>query len=53
MSEATNRATANYRKKNVKQITIRFYPSEAETYEYAKAQGPSKIKELIEKDRVK
>ena len=53
MSDSQNRATANYRKKNVKQICIRFYPSEAETYEYAKALGASAIKALIEKDRVK
>lgn len=53
MSEAQNRATATYRKKSVRQICLRFYPSEAETYEYAKGLKPSGIKALIERDRVK
>ena len=40
-TEAQNRATANYRKQNVKQITVRLYPREAELYNWIKEAGGS------------
>ena len=50
-TDAQNRATANYRKKNVKQLTIRFYPGEVKEYEWAKEHGGSTyIKSLIHLD---
>ncbi len=38
-TEAQNRANAAYRKKNVKQVCIRFYPSEAPLLEYLDTKG--------------
>ena len=40
-TDAQNRATANYRKQNVKQITVRLYPKEAELYAWIKEAGGS------------
>lgn len=37
-SEAQKRATANYRKKSVKQVSVSFYPSEADIWEHLSAQ---------------
>lgn len=51
-SEAMRRAQAEYRRKNVKQISVRFYPDTAELYEWAKAQGNAQayIRDLIRAD---
>ena len=38
-SEAMRRAQAEYRRKSVRQIGVRFYPDTMELYEWAKAQG--------------
>ena len=40
-TDAQNRATANYRRQNVKQLTVRLYPKEAELYEWIKERGGS------------
>lgn len=54
VSEAQRKATNNYRKKNVKQIILRFYPGERdqELYEWIKSQDnvTAYLKELVEKD---
>lgn len=39
VSEASKKATAAYRKKPVKQLTMRFYPGEESMYESLKAQS--------------
>lgn len=51
-SEAQKRATANYRKHNVKSVTVPFYPSEKEIFDWLDAQGgrASYIKRLIRED---
>lgn len=38
-TEAQKRANANYRKRNVKQVTVPFYPSEADLLEFLDQQG--------------
>lgn len=40
-TDAQNRATANYRRQNVKQLTVRLYPKEAELYVWIKERGGS------------
>lgn len=52
VSEAQKRATANYRKKSVKQVSVSFYPSEADIWEHLLAQENKSgfIKDLIRKD---
>lgn len=51
-SEAMRRAQAEYRRKSVKQISVRFYPDTMELYEWAKAQGNAQayVRELIRAD---
>lgn len=51
-SEAQKRATAAYRKKHVKQLTMRFYPGEEDLYEFIKSQPQinAYLKELVRKD---
>lgn len=49
-SEAQKRAKQKYEKEKVKQINLKFYPSELAVYEHAKELGGSKIKELIGND---
>lgn len=51
-TEAQKRASAKYAKANVKQMTLKFFPTEADIYEHLQAQ-PNKmgyIKELIRRD---
>ena len=47
MTDAQKKAVTNYRKKNVKQIILRFFPGDEELYQKAKTLGSAKIKELI------
>lgn len=52
VSDAQRRASERYRKESVKQLTTRFYPAEAELWEWLSAQ-PNKqgyIKRLIRED---
>ena len=51
MTEAENRAKANYRKKT-KSITIEFYPAEMDLYEHLQKQEQKRtyIKKLIRED---
>lgn len=52
VSEAQKRANEKYRKENVKQATVRFYPAEEDIWEHLQAQGNKAgyIKELIRRD---
>lgn len=51
-SEAQRRANLNYRRKNTKSITLTFFPSDMELYDYVASKGSkaSYIKDLIRKD---
>lgn len=51
-SEAQKRASANYRKRHVKQMGLSFYPAEADLWEHLQAQENKSgyIKELIRRD---
>lgn len=51
-SEAQKRANAKYRKNNVRQVVTRFYPADADLYEFVKAQPDMSgyIKSLIRAD---
>ena len=52
VSDAQKRANERYRKASVRQATIRFYPSEADIWEWLQSQ-PNKagyVKELIRCD---
>ena len=52
LSEAQKRANEKYRKENVKQATVRFYPAETDLWEHLQSQ-PNKagyLKELIRRD---
>ena len=51
-SEAQKRASANYRKRNVKNVTVAFYPNDREVFEWLDSQGgrASYIKRLIRED---
>lgn len=51
-SEAQKRANAKYRKNNVKQVITRFYPADADLYEFVKSQPDMSgyIKSLIRAD---
>ncbi|WP_130812983.1 hypothetical protein [Olsenella sp. Marseille-P4559] len=52
VSEAQKRASERYRKESVRQLTTRFYPTEADLWEWLSAQ-PNKqgyIKRLIRED---
>lgn len=52
VSEAQKRANERYRKQNVRQATVRFYPSESDLWEHLQAQGNKAgyLKELIRRD---
>lgn len=52
VSEAQKRENEKYRKENVKQVAVRFYPSEIKLWEYLQKQANKSgyIKELICKD---
>ncbi len=52
VSDAQKRAADKYRRENVKQISVRFYPDTMEEYEYARAQGNAQayIRALIRAD---
>lgn len=51
-TEAQNRANAAYRKKHVKQVNVKFYPSEAPLLEYLDTKGgrASYLKKLLRED---
>lgn len=52
VSDAQRRANERYRKESVRQVTVRFYPTEADVWEWLQAQ-PNKagyVKELIRRD---
>lgn len=50
-TEAQLKATNKYRKENVKQITLRFYPKDEALYNKAKVLGSLGIKDLIAKSK--
>lgn len=52
LSDAQKRANEKYRKENVKQTTVRFYPSEADLWSYLDKQENKAgyIKRLIAED---
>jgi hypothetical protein len=52
LTEAQKRAQEAYRKKSVKQATIRFYPTEADIWEWLQAQEnrAGYVKSLIRED---
>ena len=49
VSDAQKRANEKYRKENVKQIAVRFYPGEHDIYEYLKSKNnvSGYVKQLI------
>ena len=51
-SEAQRRAKAKYQKEKVRQVVVRFYPSDQEILDYLEQQGNmgGYIKELIKRD---
>lgn len=55
VSDAQKKATNEYRKKHVKQVTVRFYPSEQDLFEHMEKQGgrAAYIKGLIRADMEK
>lgn len=54
-SEAQKRANAKYRKNNVKQIIVKFYPGDEAMYEFVKGKPSMNeyIKSLIREDMAK
>ena len=54
-SDAQRRVSAKYRKRNVKPVTVNFYPSDADIYAHLISQDNRSryIKELIRKDMEK
>ncbi len=52
LTEAQKRAQENYRKKSVKQAAVRFYPAEADIWEWLQSQDnrAGYIKRLIRED---
>lgn len=48
-TEAQKRAQNKYGREKIKQINLKFFPKEMDTYAKAKELGPSGIKKLIEK----
>ena len=52
LTEAQKRAQENYRKKSVKQAAVRFYPAEADIWEWLQSQDnrAGYIKQLIRED---
>lgn len=52
-STAQNKATNEYRKRNVKQVVVRFYPKDDALYEWVKSNGGSPyLKQLADRDRL-
>lgn len=51
-SQAEKKAQANYRKRNVKNVTVAFFPGDADIFEWMDSQGgrASYIKRLIRED---
>ena len=51
-SDARKRANARYARKNVKQVGLKFYPSESDLYEWVKSQENVQgyVKALIRAD---
>ena len=51
-SEAQKRANANYRKRNMKNVTVSFFPADKDIFEHMEQQGgrSSYIKRLIRED---
>lgn len=52
VSEAQKRANGKYRKEKVKQVVVRFYPSDADAYAWLKSKEnvSGYLKELIRRD---
>lgn len=52
VSEAQKRANEKYRRENVKQISLRFYPSEQDVYDFIKSKSnvSGYIKDLVRQD---
>lgn len=52
LTEAQKRANEKYRKANVKQVAVRFYPAEMDLYEFlrTKENVAGYIKQLIRED---
>ena len=52
-SQAQNKATANYRKRSVRQIVVRFYPKDAELYDFIRERGGSTyLKGIANRERL-
>ena len=51
-SDAQKKATARYRRENVKQITVQFFPADMDVYEHIKSQDKiaAYIKRLVRED---
>ncbi len=53
VTEAQARATNAYRKRSVKQIVVRFYPKDAELYDFIRERGGSAyLKGLADRERL-
>ena len=50
VSDAQRRATEKYRRENVRQLNIRFFPKDHDLYEYVESKPRSYILDLIRKD---
>lgn len=52
VTEAQRRATERYRRKNTKQVIVRFYPGDMDLYEHLRAQPnmAGYVKRLIRED---
>ena len=52
-SEAQKKATNEYRKRSVKQIVVRFYPKDAELYDFIRERGGSAyLKGLADREKL-
>lgn len=53
VSDAQKRATAKYRRENVRQLVVRFYPKDAELYDFIRGRGGSAyLKGLADRERL-
>lgn len=53
VSDAQKRATAKYRRENVRQLVVRFYPKDAELYDFIRERGGSAyLKGLADRERL-
>lgn len=52
VSDAQKRASSNYRKRNVKQVVVSFYPADKDLYEYLQTKESKQryIRDLIRED---